>query len=106
MDRRLDQLERMDRWLLSRSRRQLRSFALLIALLVNAPIAWAEFDIPTDLAVIAGQSVSAAFLWTPNSQAWCSPRQCAVWCVPLRLRTAKMGAQSAGRSAAVMGGPP
>jgi hypothetical protein len=40
IDPRLKELERFDRWLLSRTRIELRQMALLAALTVNFPNAW------------------------------------------------------------------
>jgi len=57
MDPRLDQLDRIDRWLLSQSKWELRRIALLIALTLNVPVAWAESRMPVDLDSITVQSV-------------------------------------------------
>jgi hypothetical protein len=40
IDPRLKELERLDRWLLSRTRTELRQMALLVAMAVNFPNAW------------------------------------------------------------------
>jgi hypothetical protein len=44
----LDPLNRLDRWLLSLSPWQIRQLALLLALLLNLPVAWASFRLPCD----------------------------------------------------------
>ena len=53
MDPRLEHLERLDRWLLSRGKWELRGIALLIALVLNVPIAWAESRLEVDPSTIS-----------------------------------------------------
>lgn len=53
----LDRLNRVDRWLLSQSKWELRRIALLIALIVNLLVAWAASRIPVDLATITTESI-------------------------------------------------
>jgi hypothetical protein len=40
IDPRLQELERLNRWLLSRTRTELRQMAVMVALIVNFPNAW------------------------------------------------------------------
>jgi hypothetical protein len=67
MEPRLDQLDRVDRWLLSQSRWQLRRIALLIALTINVPVAWAESRMPVDLDTMTTESVGQLVL-SPGGQ--------------------------------------
>ncbi len=48
MHSRLEELERFDRWLLSRTRWELRQIALLIALTINVPQPWILLRMPLD----------------------------------------------------------
>ena len=48
MDSRLEELERFDRWLLSRTHWELRQIALLLALAINIPQAWILCRMPLD----------------------------------------------------------
>ena len=48
MHTRLAELERFDRWLLSRTRWELRQIAMLIALAINIPQAWILSRMPFD----------------------------------------------------------
>ena len=48
MRARLEGLERFDRWLLSRTRWELRQIAMLIALAINIPQAWILSRMPFD----------------------------------------------------------
>jgi hypothetical protein len=47
-DPRLEQLERLDRWLLSRSRVEMFQISLLLALIINIPNAWLLSRCPID----------------------------------------------------------
>ena len=47
-DPRLRHLDQMDHWLLPRSKWGLRQLALLLALLINVPVAWASSRLPYD----------------------------------------------------------
>ena len=48
MHSRLEELERFDRWLLSRTRWELRQITLLIALTINITQAWILSRMPLD----------------------------------------------------------
>ena len=52
MNRRLEQLDRVDRWLLSLNLWQLQRIVLLIALAINIPITVAESQMSIDFATI------------------------------------------------------
>ena len=56
MHSKLEGLGRLDHWLLSRTRWELRQIALLIALVINVPQAWMFFRTPLD--IDAGTTVS------------------------------------------------
>jgi hypothetical protein len=63
LDPRLKELERFDRWLLSRTRTELRQIALLAALTVNFPNAWVLSHCP----VAPDVAVTTVMIFTDNA---------------------------------------